>query len=62
MSCCARFSIKSNHFPYFFHFSLALIIGVVLGTYSSIHVADALSLVLGLKRSDLAPSKKVADE
>ncbi|NKB46351.1 MAG: protein translocase subunit SecF [Legionellales bacterium] len=43
-------------------FSLALIIGVVFGTYSSIYVAGALSLVLGLKRSDLAPSKKVADE
>lgn len=44
-------------------FSLALIIGIVVGTYSSIFVAGALSLTMGLSRADLAPSgKKVVDD
>jgi len=34
-------------------FSYALIIGILSGTYSSIFVASALSLAMGLKRSDL---------
>ena len=34
-------------------FSYALIIGILAGTYSSIFVAAALSLAMGLKRSDL---------
>ena len=34
-------------------FSYALIIGILSGTYSSIFVAAALSLAMGLKRSDL---------
>lgn len=44
-------------------FSLALIIGIVVGTYSSIYVAGSLSLVLGLNRQHLLPpSKEVLDE
>lgn len=44
-------------------FSLSLIIGIVIGTYSSIFVAGALALQMGLTRSDLAPSsKKIVDE
>ncbi len=44
-------------------FSLALIIGIVIGTYSSIFVAGALALVMGLSRQDLMPSaKKVVDD
>jgi preprotein translocase subunit SecF len=43
-------------------FSLALIIGIMFGTYSSIYVAGTLSIMLGLQRSDLVPGKKVADE
>ncbi len=40
-------------------FSLALIIGVVVGTYSSIYVASASALALGITRSDmLAPEKE----
>ncbi|RKR06897.1 protein translocase subunit secF [Kushneria sinocarnis] len=39
-------------------FSLALIIGVVLGTFSSVYVAAALLLVFGLQRADLIPAKK----
>ncbi|MCM5704372.1 protein translocase subunit SecF [Larsenimonas salina] len=46
------------------NFSLALIIGVVLGTFSSVYVASALLLVVKLKREDLIPTKKedVEDE
>ena len=36
-------------------FSLALIIGVVVGTYSSIYVAGNASLSLGLRREELIP-------
>jgi preprotein translocase subunit SecF len=38
-------------------FSYALIIGILSGTYSSIFVAAALSLAMGLKRSDLVRDK-----
>lgn len=34
-------------------FSLALILGIIVGTYSSIYVAGALSVALGLTRQDL---------
>ncbi len=44
-------------------FSLALIIGIIVGTYSSIFVAGALALSMGLSRADLMPSaKKVVDD
>jgi len=43
-------------------FSAALIVGVVVGTYSSIYVASALVLLLGLTRDDLLVSKKVEDD
>lgn len=44
-------------------FSTALLIGIVVGTYSSIYVSGALALVLGLSKSDLmASSKKFADD
>ncbi len=36
-------------------FALALIIGIVIGTYSSIYVAGSLSLALGLDRQHLLP-------
>lgn len=42
-------------------FSIALIIGIVMGTYSSIYVASALSLMMGLSREDLI-QKKVQKE
>lgn len=38
-------------------FSLALIIGIVIGTYSSIYVAGALAVMMGLDRKDFMPSK-----
>lgn len=40
------------------NFAIALIIGVVAGTFSSIYVAAALLLVVGLKRVDLIPPLK----
>jgi preprotein translocase subunit SecF len=39
-------------------FSLALIVGVVVGTYSSIYVASAATLMLGISRQDLMPVEK----
>ena len=44
-------------------FSLALIIGIIIGTYSSIYVAGALSVMMGLDRKHLLPaSTKEIDE
>lgn len=44
-------------------FSLALIIGIVVGTYSSIYVAGSLALALGLTRQHLLPiSKETLDD
>jgi len=41
-------------------FSLALIIGIVVGTYSSIYVAGSLAIALGLTRQLLLPVPKEA--
>ena len=43
------------------NFSLALIIGIVIGTYSSIYVAGSLALMFGLNRSHLLPSQRFDD-
>lgn len=40
------------------NFAIALIIGIVVGTYSSIYVASALALKLGVSRQDLMPPEK----
>ncbi len=44
-------------------FAIALIVGVVIGTYSSIFVASTTTLALGVNRADLLPKKeeKAAD-
>jgi preprotein translocase subunit SecF len=39
-------------------FSLALIIGIVIGTYSSIYVAGALAVAMGLDRKDFMPNER----
>ncbi|WPL11091.1 MULTISPECIES: protein translocase subunit SecF [Thiorhodovibrio] len=39
-------------------FSLALLIGVVVGTYSTIYVATAMVIWLGISRTDLMPTVK----
>lgn len=44
-------------------FSLALIIGIVIGTYSSIYVAGTLAVMMGLDRKDFLPAqRKEADD
>lgn len=44
-------------------FSLALIIGVIIGTYSSIYVAGALAVLMGLQKEHLlAAEKKYIDD
>lgn len=43
-------------------FSLALIIGIVVGTYSSIYIAGALALALGLQRKHLVIAPKHAED
>lgn len=40
-------------------FSLALIIGIIIGTYSSIYIASALALALGVDRKHLMPAPKI---
>lgn len=43
-------------------FAIALIVGVIVGTYSSIYVASSVTLMLGVSREDLMPPKKDEDE
>jgi preprotein translocase subunit SecF len=43
-------------------FSLALIVGVLIGTYSTIYVATAVALGLGVSKQDLMPVKKEGAE
>jgi preprotein translocase subunit SecF len=47
-----------------FGFSLALTIGIIVGTYSSIYVAGTLAIAMGLQRIHLLPPqiKKESDE
>jgi len=52
--------------PTLYYFALALTIGICFGIYSSVFVAAAIAMWLGIKREDLvkggsAPSKKDAD-
>jgi len=42
-------------------FAVALIIGVIVGTYSSIYVASSAVLGLGLTREDMMPVAKEGD-
>ncbi len=43
-------------------FSIALIVGIIVGTYSSIFIASSMVLVLGVTREDLMPSQEEVDE
>ncbi len=43
-------------------FALALMIGIIIGTYSSIYVAGSLAVTLGLDRKDFMVAKKVVDD
>jgi preprotein translocase subunit SecF len=42
-------------------FALALIIGIIIGTYSSIYVAGSMAVFLGLTREALLPKKRIVD-
>ena len=45
------------------NFAIALIIGIIVGTYSSIYIAANVLLVLNISKEDLAlPVKEGADE
>ncbi|WP_083001253.1 protein translocase subunit SecF [Halomonas sp. GT] len=44
------------------HFAIALLIGIVVGTFSSIYISGALLIPLKLSREDLIPTKKETDE
>jgi len=43
-------------------FACALLIGVVIGTYSSIYVASSMILALGISKADMLPSEKESKE
>lgn len=43
--------------PILFGFAIALIVGIIVGTYSSIFVASALAIRLKLTKADLTPKK-----
>ena len=43
-------------------FSLALIIGIAVGTYSSIYVAGSFAVFMGLERKHLLPAAKPTDD
>ena len=43
-------------------FALALIIGVVVGTYSSIYVAGSAALAMGVSKEDLIPPPKEGED
>lgn len=57
--CIALFLLGG---PSVHSFSLAMIIGVVVATYSSIYVSTGLAIVLGISRDDLIPSETEVDE
>jgi preprotein translocase subunit SecF len=44
--------------PILHGFSLALFVGIIVGTYSSIYIASATALMLGVSKSDLVPQRK----
>lgn len=48
--------------PTLFYFALALTIGILFGIYSSVFVAAAIAMWLGVKREDLIPVVKKPDE
>ncbi|OAD21438.1 Protein-export membrane protein [Candidatus Thiomargarita nelsonii] len=43
-------------------FSTALLFGVIIGTYSSIYIASASALGLGVSKVDLMPVEKEGEE
>jgi preprotein translocase subunit SecF len=48
--------------PTLFYFALALTIGILFGIYSSVFVAAAIAMWLGIKREDLIKNDKKPDD
>ena len=48
--------------PIIHGFALALVIGIFVGTYSSVYIASSIALSLGLNREDLLPRAKEATD
>jgi preprotein translocase subunit SecF len=48
--------------PTLFYFALALTIGILFGIYSSVFVAAAIAMWLGIKREDLVKTSVKKDE
>jgi len=48
--------------PTLFYFALALTIGILFGIYSSVFVAAAIAMWLGIKREDLVKTGIRKDE
>ncbi len=48
--------------PSLFLFALALVIGIVIGTYSSIYVAGSLAIAFGLDRANLLPPEQKVED
>jgi preprotein translocase subunit SecF len=48
--------------PALHHFALALTIGIIFGIYSSVFVAAAIAMYLGVRREDLVKAVKKEDE
>lgn len=44
------------------NFAIALLVGIVVGTFSSVYISGALLIPLKLSREDLIPTKKESDE
>ncbi|MDC3181210.1 protein translocase subunit SecD [Gammaproteobacteria bacterium] len=56
LTLLAVLSIYTFGGDYLRGFSVALSIGIVIGTYSSIYIAGSLAVLMGLKKEDLLPS------
>jgi len=44
------------------NFAIALLIGIVVGTFSSVYISSALLIPLKLSREDLIPPQKTQDD
>ena len=45
-----------------FDFAFAMILGVIIGTYSSVYVASSVLVAMGISKEDLAPVKSEGDQ
>ena len=62
---CTQLMVLSMLFfggPTLHYFALALTIGILFGIYSSVFVAAAIAMWLGIKREDLMKSMKNAND